>query len=141
MTQAPKSELKLFKVPLEGEAKPEPGKVSEMLLEFAQPLLYAEPGGPPNVAAIQSIMQIAELCWNLPVLEATGARSYPEAQRGFDQALRMVPGEISRLLRQLVEDRKTKFAAVPFLVVLRVEGESLEDLRVVAEARMARGEA
>ncbi|MND06793.1 hypothetical protein D3C83_283830 [compost metagenome] len=48
----------------------------------------------------------------------------------------MVPGEIAGLLLKLVEDRKTKFAAVPFLVVLRVEGKSLGELRVVAEARL-----
>ncbi len=139
MTQTPKPEL--FKIPLEGDAAPAPGKVSEMLLEFAQPLLYADPGGPPDVAAVKSVMQIAELCWNLPVLEATEARSYPVAKQGFDRALQMVPAQIGRLLRQLVEDRKTKFAAVPFLVVLRVEGTTLNDLKVVAEARLARGEA
>jgi hypothetical protein len=33
-----------------------------------------------------------------------------------------------------------KFAAVPFLVLLRVEGTSLVGLKVVAEARMPRGE-
>jgi hypothetical protein len=48
-----------------------------------------------------------------------------------------MPSLVSRLLRQLVEDRKTRFAGIPFLVVLRVEGASLDELKVVAEARMS----
>jgi hypothetical protein len=46
-----------------------PGKISEMILEFAQPLLEAD-GGPPNIQAARNIMQMVMICWNLPVQEA-----------------------------------------------------------------------
>lgn len=127
----------LIKIPLEGVGAPEPGKVSEMILEFAEPLLYSDPSGPPNVAAVRSIMQLAEMCWNLPVLEANRSPLYPSAKKSFDQALAVMPGLASSLLRQLIRDRETKFAAVPFSVILSVEGSSLDDMKVVAEARMS----
>lgn len=127
----------LIKIPLEPGGVPDPGKVSEMILEFAGPLLYADPAGPPNVAAVRSIMQLAEMCWNLPVLEANKSPLYPDAKKSLDQALAIMPGLASSLLRQLILDRKTKFAAIPFSVILRVEGTSLDDMKVVAEARMS----
>ena len=48
-----------------------------------------------------------------------------------------MPSLASQLLRKLIQDRKTKFAAIPFSVILRVEGARLDDLKVVAEARMS----
>jgi hypothetical protein len=58
-----------------------------MLLEFAEPLLCADPVGPPNVAAVRSIMQLAEMCWNLPALEASKSPLHPSAKKSFDEAL------------------------------------------------------
>ncbi len=130
----------LLKIPLEG-GKPEPGKVSEMVLEFADPLMTVDPDGPPNIGALRSIMQIAEMCWNLPVLENSEASSYAQAKRTFDDALAAMPGGLSKILRQLIEDRKVRFGAVPFFVNVRVDGEDLENARVVVEARMPSTEA
>ena len=115
----------------------EPGKVSEMILEFARPLLDLEPGGPPDINALRNILMFAELCWNLPVYERAGGAADAEFKKGFDRVLQAAPEAIASRLRQLVQDRKTRFAAIPFLITARVEGESLEQATVVAEARVS----
>lgn len=101
-------------------------------MEFAEPLLYADPAGPPNIAAFRSVVQLAEMCWNLPVLEASKSPLYPSARKTFHQALGAMPSLASRLLRRLIDDRKRTLSAMPFAVALRVEGTSLDDVKVVA---------
>jgi hypothetical protein len=127
---------RLVKIPLEPGAETQPGKLSEMILEFASPLLELDPKGPLNIAALRSMMRLAEMAWNLPVLERGEDPAYASAKRSFDEALAAMPGIVARVLRQLVDDRKGRFAAVPFFVTLQVKGTNLEDARVAAEARM-----
>jgi len=112
-----------------------PGKISEMILEFAQPLLEAD-GGPPNIQTARNIMQLVMICWNLPVLEAEGRHRDVDMRKMFDEAIDRMPARLKGLLLGLVADRKTKFESIPFLVNLRIEGSNLEDARLVAEARM-----
>jgi hypothetical protein len=112
-----------------------PGKISEMILEFAEPLLEAD-GGPPNIQAARHVMQLVMICWNLPVLEAAGRHEDVEMRKMFDEAIDRLPGRVKDLLLGLVADRKSKFETIPFLVNLRIEGSTLEDARLVAEARM-----
>jgi len=112
-----------------------PGKISEMILEFAQPLLEAD-GGPPNIQAARNIMRLVMICWNLPVLEAEGRHEDVQMRKMFDEAIDRMPARLKGLLLGLVTDRKTKFESIPFLVNLRIEGSNLEDARLVAEARM-----
>lgn len=107
-----------------------------MILEFAKPLIYADPAGPPDITSLRMVLQLAETCWNLPVFEKNAPAQYGAVKRQFDTALAAVPGQVASVLRQLVADRTTTFAAVPFYVQLRVAGETLEAARVVAEARM-----
>ncbi len=111
------------------------GKVSEMILQFAQPLLQLEPDGPPDIKAVRNVMMLATVCWNLPVVEAGKGPDGPRIRKMFDEAMASVPESIRRVLLGLLDDRRTKFAAVPFLVIVSVEG-SLDRLRIVAEARM-----
>jgi hypothetical protein len=126
----------LFKIPLEPDSKPLPGKVSEMILEFAQPLMEFGPGGPPNIQTMRSIMMFAMICWNLPIMESRTDVDGASARKMFDDAMAGVPESLGRVLLKLIEDRKTRFAMVPFCVTVQVAGTSMEDARVVAQARM-----
>ena len=38
---------------------------------------------------------------------------------------------------QLVQERTTRFGAIPFLITVRVEGQGLDRANVIAEARMS----
>lgn len=126
----------LYKIPLDPGGKPEPGKVSEMFLEFAQPLLEIDPGGPPNVQALNSIMMLAVTCWNLPVMEAQKDAQSSATRKMFDAAMLQMPSIIRDVLLQLVNDRTGKFGAVPFFLTVRVEGKSVKSARIIAEARL-----
>lgn len=46
-----------------------------------------------------------------------------------------LPPALTEPLRQLMRDREATYGHVPFLVSVRVEGDSLADVRLVAEAR------
>jgi len=107
-----------------------------MFLEFAGPLLELEAGGPPDMAALRNILMFAEFCWNLPVYEQEDKDAYAQFKKGFDHALHAAPERVARCLRQLLVDRKTRFGAMPLLITARVEGQDVEQARVIAEARM-----
>lgn len=113
----------------------EPGKVSEMILEYAQPLLGLD-GGSPNIGAARNAMQLVMLCWNLPVLEACGRLVAAGVREALQQALARMPERVQQASAALLRDRTTKFGGIPFLVLLRIEGTKLENARLVAEARM-----
>jgi hypothetical protein len=126
----------LIKIPLEPGRKPVPGKVPEMILEFAQPLMEFGEGGPPDIQTMRNIMMLAMVCWNLPIMETRTDVDGPSTRRMFDDAMARMPDALGRVLLELVEVRRTRFAMVPFYVTVQVEGTSLENARVVAEARM-----
>jgi hypothetical protein len=126
----------LYKIPLDGDGKPESGKVSEMILEFAQPLLGFDPAGPPDIQDIRSIMMLAAVCWNLPIMVAKKDAQAAATQQMFDTAMAQVPKPLGQVLLGMIEDRKTRFGAVPFYVVPHVEGTNPKNARIVAEARM-----
>ncbi len=113
-----------------------PGKVSEMILQFAQPMWEHDPGGPPDVQAVRNIMRLAEICWNLPMLEAEQGPEGPRVRKLFDDLIATAPPSVRRVLLDLLEDRKTEFASVPFMVDVSVEGTDMKSLGIIATARM-----
>lgn len=125
-----------LKITEEPFVMPESTKVSEMLRDYAQPLLYADPAGPADVDTIRTTMQLAMICWNLPVYEAIGSPLYAQGVRTLDAIITRVPSAVASNLRRLIEDRKTKFAAMPFLALVEVTGTTLQNATITAEARM-----
>lgn len=115
---------------------PDSEKVSEMLRDYAEPLLYADPAGPADVDTIRTAMSLAMICWNLPVYEAIGSPLYAQGVRTLDAIIARVPGAVASNLRRLIDDRKTKFGSLPFLALVEVTGTTLENATIVAEARM-----
>lgn len=113
-----------------------PGKISELIYDFARPLLDAM-GPPRTIDDLRNAFTLATLCWNLPVFERTGNPQHHELQRQFDESLKIMPEPIASLLHQLVDDRTSKFGQIPFWVIAEVRGTSLDDAKVYAEARQA----
>lgn len=111
-----------------------PGKVSEMMIDFARPLLDAL-GTPRDIEDLRHVMMLATLCWNLPVLEREQAADFEQTRRSFDEALVTMPEPLPSMLRQLIEDRRGKFGSIPFYVITEVRGDTLDDARIHAEAR------
>lgn len=111
-------------------------KVSDLLLEFARPLLDAM-GKPRRIDDLRSAIELASLCWNLPVLQRTGGDKEAGMRRDFDQKVHAMPDPVRSILLQMLDSREDRYGDVPFLVRAEVRGTALEDCRVCAEARDA----
>jgi len=122
-------------------AVPDTLEVSALIRDFAEPLLYADPAGPADVETIRTAMMLAMMCWNLPVYEATGSPLYAQGVRTLDAITERVPAVVGVKLRKLIEDRKLRFASVPYLVIVEVTGTTLKNATIVAEARMPKNPA
>ncbi|MBK9002209.1 MAG: hypothetical protein IPM35_41345 [Myxococcales bacterium] len=55
-----------------------PGKISELIYDFARPLLDAM-GPPRTIDDLRNAFMLATLCWNLPAFEKTGQPAAPRA--------------------------------------------------------------
>jgi hypothetical protein len=115
---------------------PDSLEVSAMIRDYAEPLLYADPAGPADVETIRTAMMLAMMCWNLPVYEAIGSPLFAQGVRTLDAITERVPRVVAVKLRKLIEDRKTRFAEVPYLVLVEVTGTTLKNATIVAEARL-----
>ena len=113
------------------DGRREPAKVSDMILEFAEPLLASESGGPRDMSELRNALQLATLCWNAPVYAARGDYTF---MRAIDSALASMPAEMSGRMRVMVADRQGRFAAVPFAVIADVAGTAVAEARITASA-------
>lgn len=109
----------------------ERGKYSDLMVEFADPLMYADPQGPSSIQDLRNIMSLATLCWNAPMSEVKGDRSLMEI---LEPALKAAPAPIASALRQMLSARMTRYAGVPHTIIAEVTGSSLDDARCVARA-------
>jgi hypothetical protein len=114
----------------------QPAKVSRMIMEFAAPLLDLDRAGAADVEVLRSLMMMVEMCWNLPVFEATDPQAYVRFKQGFDQVTESVPEPLAAVLAQLLVDRRTRFAHTPLLIHVRVEEDGPGRARLSAETRL-----
>jgi hypothetical protein len=113
-----------------------PAKFSEVILEFAAPLLTLDPDGPPDIDALRSVMTIASLCWNAPLAEVQGDRSLMQQ---LQPILVTAPDPVAGVLRQMLSARLTRYAGVPHMIIAEVTGSTLDDARCVARALARNG--
>jgi len=113
----------------------DPAEVSETIRAFARPLLYLDPAGPADLETLRTAMLLAMMCWNLPVYEATNSRLHTHTKQALVAALELVSAPVRACLRQLIADRRTKFNALMFPVIVEVHGSSLADAQIVAQAK------
>ncbi len=107
-----------------------PAKVSEMMLEFAAPLLdLVDP--PRTGERIRSAMHLASLCWNARLYEELGDETFI---RALEPVIEQAPNEVRTALEKMLEDRRTRFADIGYAVLADVTGESAEEVRVTAGA-------
>jgi predicted dienelactone hydrolase len=92
---------RLLQIRAEPAAWPEPDRVSELLREFAEPLLYADPAGPSGLDTVRTALMLAMICWNLPVYEALGNPLFAQGVRTLDAVEQQVPPVIASTPRRL----------------------------------------
>ncbi len=112
----------------------EPAKVSAMMLEFAEPLLQVEPG-PRTSERLRHVMQLASVCWNARLYEELGDG---QIMRAVEVALARASDELRGALECMLQDRRTRFADVPFAVIAEVTGETADEVIVTAKAYVPR---
>lgn len=112
-----------------------PGKVSEMIMDFAGPIMETVKGGPPDIETLRDMMLLVSLCWNVPVLRAT---EHPEVTKQL-HSLEGLPEPLKSILDGLMRDRRTKFGSVSFLIAVEVRGTCIDDASIYAEARTSPG--
>jgi len=105
-------------------------------MEFAAPLLDLDRDGAADVDVLRNLMMMVELCWNLPVFEATDPEAYERFKQGFDRVTQDVPKEIGAVLLQMMAARRTLYAHTPLLIHVRVESDGPGKARLLAETRM-----
>ena len=112
----------------------EPAKVSKMMLEFAEPLLQLEPG-PRTSERLRHIMQLASLCWNSRLYEELGEGLF---MRAVEDAMARASAELRGALERMLQDRRTRFADVPYAVIADVTSETADEVIVTAKAYVPR---
>jgi hypothetical protein len=113
----------------------QPAKISEMMLEFAAPLLDLD-DAPRTAELVRPVMQIASLCWNARLYEELGDDQF---MRALDALLASAPPDLRAGIERMLDDRRTRFADVPFAVLADVAGENAEEIRVTATAYVPPG--
>jgi hypothetical protein len=120
----------------QASAVPATDEVSEVLRDFAEPLLYVDPAGPSDVETVRTAMMLAMICWNLPVYEAAGSPLYAQGKRTLEAVAAQVPSGVAAALAKLIEERKATLTSMPFLVLVEVKGTTPENATITAEARL-----
>jgi hypothetical protein len=128
----------LLQIPKGDFNLPDATQVSKLLRDYAQPLLYIDPDGPADLETMRTAMGLAMICWNLPVYEAIASPLYTQGMRTLEAVSAQVPAAVAACLQKLLEERKTKFAALPFLATVEVIGDRLKSATIAAEARRPR---
>jgi hypothetical protein len=108
-----------------------PVKISEIMLEFAQPLLSPESGGPRNIREVRIALRLATLCWNAPLYAACGDYTFT---RAIERVLASASAEVSSRMRAMMADRQGRFAAAPFAVSADAVGTGVGTARISASA-------
>jgi hypothetical protein len=116
------------------------GKISQRLLEFAEPMIGEafEGGGDPTAADLESVLKLVVTIWNAKVAEQIGRGP------GFvDELERLMldpslPPEAEHMVKLMLERKTTRFPDdLRFIGDLKVYTSPDGEMRVKAEARLA----
>src|SRR4051812_32997707 len=98
---------------------PLPGKVSELMLDFARPLLDVM-SQPRHINDLRSAFELVVVCWDLPIFERGRHAEAVAHRRHFDSVIDSFPKPLSSALLGLFESRTTTFGRVPFMVIVEI---------------------
>ncbi|MGZ3421400.1 MAG: hypothetical protein ACXVEF_17485 [Polyangiales bacterium] len=114
--------------------------ISAALFEFARPMMSTMPQ-PRKLAHVRAAMALAQLAWNLPLLERKGDPAVAKAYREKTEAELATKPMLARdLVAQMMKTRLTRFGnderLVKFVEVLQDD----EEIRILAtDASLAEG--
>jgi hypothetical protein len=107
--------------------------MSATLLAFAKPLLD-QVEDPPTAKALQGILYIAVVVWNLPLYEKAQHANAATFRAGLDSALANMPAQGKATIAAMAQARLTTYAADPRLAFAEVVTEPSGKAEVRATA-------
>lgn len=125
----------------EASAQPAPAKtatLSEVITAFAAPLLALDEKAAADPDVLSQLMVLVDMCWNLPLLEASDPATHAKLKLGFDNIVKEVPPPVAEQLAALIADRKARFGGLSFLVHTHVDTDAAGKVRITPEARKLR---
>lgn len=114
--------------------------IAVTLFEFARPMTDTMPV-PRKLAHLKAAMALAQLAWNLPILERSGDPSLAREYRTKTEAeLATKPAVARELVAQMMKSRLTRYGKDERLVTFVDVVEEGKDLRIVAsDAHVSEG--
>jgi uncharacterized protein YecA (UPF0149 family) len=107
-------------------------KFSDLLLEFARPLMNAMQREIRDADSMAKVLEMATMCWNAPEFARTGE---PKPLAAMLQAIEDSSGPVQRGLRTMLESRVSgKYQQLPLLLRSDVEERENGELLVHAFA-------
>jgi hypothetical protein len=103
-------------------------KLSDVLMDFAAPLLDMIPGDPSG-EFVQAALGLAMVAWNLPLLKEKGnAGQFDELRQDLQRTLDTAPPAAGAMLERMMRERSKKYAADPRLITdfkVKMDGDAV----------------
>lgn len=114
--------------------------ISSVLFDFAKPMMDSMPT-PRKLAHVRAAMALAQLAWNLPMLERKGDPALAKEYRAkTDAELATKPAVARELVATMMKTRLTRFGSDERLVRFVDVVEEGEEIRIlVTDASLAEG--
>jgi hypothetical protein len=111
-------------------------KMSETILEFAEPLTSQMPD-PPRRKDMESAMLLAQVAWNLPLFQQHGVDAELAAQ--WEALAQGLPPVVDDVMAVMMERRRTVYGHDPRIATVEVRDKGEGEISVYAEARLLSG--
>lgn len=103
-------------------------KLSDVLMDFAAPLLDMIPGE-PTTEFVQAALGLAMVAWNLPLLKEHGnAGEFDQLRLDLQRTLDTAPPAAGAMLDRMMRERSQKYAADPRLITnfkVKLDGDAV----------------
>jgi len=103
-------------------------KLSDVLMDFAAPLLDMIPGE-PSAEFVQAALGLAMVAWNLPLLKERGnAGQFDELRQDLQRTLDTAPPAAGAMLERMMRERGKKYAADARLITdfkVKIDGDAV----------------
>ena len=111
-------------------------KISETIIEFSKPLLDLTPADPPTIEDLRTVMVLATVAWNLPIMATGDSEEAERLRRVSEECIAQTDPAFRQLLDELMRVRLTKYGHDPRQAIVEVVDEGGGEARIAATATL-----
>jgi len=111
-------------------------KISETIIEFSKPLLDFTPTDPPTIEDLRTVMVLATVAWNLPIMATGQSKEAEQLRRVSEDCIARIDPGFRPLLDELMRVRLTKYGHDPRQAIVEVVDEGGGEARIMATATL-----